>query len=76
MNRYFVILLIVLVTVGSLHVPSAKAGVEPIAAVGAFFTALDAEDHAGAVAMFSPDAFATLVRGDTYEGADELRNMV
>jgi limonene-1,2-epoxide hydrolase len=76
MNRNLIMLLVVLVTVVSLHVPSAKAGVESIATVSAFFTALDAGDHEGAVAMFTPDAVATLVRGETYQGAEELRDMV
>ena len=76
MKRNLIMLLIVLVTVVSLHVPSAKAGVEPIATVSAFFTALDADDHEAAVAMFTPDAVATLVRGETYQGAEELRDMV
>jgi limonene-1,2-epoxide hydrolase len=69
-------LLLILVTLASLHVPAAQAGVEPISAVNAFFAALDAGDHKAAVAAFTPDAVATLVRGETYRGPEGMAQLV
>jgi ketosteroid isomerase-like protein len=68
--------LLILVTFASLTVPSAQASIQPIIAVDAFFSALDSGDHEAAVAMFTPDAVATLVRGESYRGPEDMLRMV
>jgi hypothetical protein len=68
--------LVMLVTLAPLNVPSAQASVEPIFTVNSFFTALNAGDRKGAVAAFTPDAVATLARGETYGGQAEIADLV
>src|SRR5829696_4548714 len=68
--------LVMLVTLATLNVPSTQASVEPTVAVNSFFTALNTGDHTAAVAAFTPDATATLARGETYRGLDEISHMV
>jgi hypothetical protein len=68
--------LVMLVTLALLTVPSAQASVEPIVAVNSFFTALNTGDHTAALAAFTLDATATLARGETYTGLDEISDMV
>ena len=65
-----------LVTVASLNVPSAQAGVEPIVAADSFFTALNAGDDQAAAAAFTPDAIASLARGETYSGQADIAGLV
>jgi hypothetical protein len=69
-------ILVMLVTLAPLNVPPAQASVEPIVAANSLFTALNAGDHEAAVASFTPDAVATLARGETYRGLDEISHMV
>lgn len=69
-------LLLLLVTLAPLNVPAAQARVEPVSAVNAFFAALDAGDREAAVAAFTPDAVATLVRGETYRGPEGTAQLV
>lgn len=69
-------ILALLVTLASLHVPSAQAKVEPVAVANSFFAALNAGDHDAAVATFTADAVATLARGETYRDAAGIEDMV
>jgi limonene-1,2-epoxide hydrolase len=68
--------LVMLITLATLHVPSAQASVEPIVAANSFLTALNTGDHKAAVAAFTPDATATLARGETYRGQAEIADLV
>jgi ketosteroid isomerase-like protein len=68
--------LLALVALATLHVQPAQAGIQPLVAAESFFTALDTGDHEAAVAMFTPDAVATLVRGERYQGAERLLQLV
>jgi ketosteroid isomerase-like protein len=68
--------LLALVTFAALHAPSAQAGIQPIIAVDSFFAAVDSGDHEAAVAMFTSDAVATLVRGDSYQGSEGILQLV
>jgi ketosteroid isomerase-like protein len=63
-------------TLATLNMPSAQASVQPIVTVDSFFTALNAGDLTAAVAVFTPDATATLARGETYAGQAEIANLV
>jgi hypothetical protein len=74
-TRIFAIL-IMLVTLAPLSVPSAHASVEPTVAVNSFFTALNAGNHKAAVAAFTPDATATLARGETYRDPAGIVDLV
>jgi limonene-1,2-epoxide hydrolase len=65
-----------LITLAPLNVPSAQASVEPIVTVNSFFAALNTGDHKAAVAAFTPDATATLARGETYGGQAEIADLV
>src|SRR5262245_66382266 len=69
-------ILILLVTLAPLNVPLAQASVEPIFAANSFFTALNAGDREAAVAAFTPDATATLARGETYRGQADIGALV
>jgi limonene-1,2-epoxide hydrolase len=69
------VLLAVVIALVSLQVRSAQASVAPITTVNAFFVALDAADHAAAIAAFTPDAVATLVRGETYQGPEGIAQL-
>lgn len=71
-----VAILVMLVTLVPLSVPSAQASVEPIFVVDSFFTALNAGNHKAAVASFTPDAVATLARGETYRGQADIADLV
>ena len=68
--------LVMLITLATLTVPSAQASVEPIVTVDSFFAALNTGDHEAAVASFTPDAVATLARGETYGGQAEIADLV
>jgi hypothetical protein len=68
--------LVMLITLAPLNVPSAQASVEPIFAANSFFTALNAGNHEAAVAAFTPDATATLARGETYRGSADILDLV
>ncbi len=68
--------LLFLITFTWLHAPSAQASIQPIVAVDTFFSALDSGDHEAAVATFAPDAVATLLRGETYQGPDGMLELV
>jgi limonene-1,2-epoxide hydrolase len=76
MKARMVTILALLIALVTLNVPSAQASIEPIVAVNSFFTALNASDHEAAVATFTPDAVATLVRGETYRGPEGISHMV
>lgn len=76
MKARIVVFLVMLVTLASVSVSSAQACEEPISAVTSFYAALDAGDSEAAVAMFTPDAVATLARGETYQGPEEILDMV
>jgi limonene-1,2-epoxide hydrolase len=67
---------VMLVTLASLNAPTAQASVEPIFTVDSFFAALNAGDHEAAVAAFTPDAVATLARGETYRGQSDIVDLV
>jgi hypothetical protein len=71
-----VAILVLLVTLVPLNVPLAQASMEPIVAANSFFTALNAGDHEAAVASFTPDAVATLARGETYDGQADIVDLV
>ncbi len=66
----------VLIALATLNVPPAQASVEPIVAVNSFFAALNSGDQQAAVDVFTPDAIATLARGETYGGQAEIADMV
>lgn len=68
--------LVMLITLATLNVPSAQASVEPIVTVNSFFAALNTGDHKAAMAVFTPDATATLARGETYGGQAEIADLV
>ena len=68
--------LVILMTLATLNMPSAQASVQPIVTVDSFFTALNAGDLTAAVAVFTPDATATLARGETYGGQAEIAALV
>lgn len=68
--------LVMLITLAPLNVPSAQASVGPIVTVNSFFDALNTGDHKAAVAAFSPDATATLARGESYDGQAEIADLV
>lgn len=68
--------LVMLVTLVPLKVPLAQASVKPVFIVNSFFTALNTDDHKAAVAVFTPDATATLARGETYGGQAEIADLV
>lgn len=76
MQARLLVALTILVTLALLNAPPAQAGIQPIVAAGSFFTALDAGDHEAAVAMFTPDGVATLVRGETYQGPEGISELV
>jgi hypothetical protein len=76
MRARMVVIVMLLVGLVVLPVPSAQAGMDPIYAVDAFFGALNAGNHESAAAIFSPDAVATLVRGEAYRGPDGMRALV
>jgi len=71
-----VVALVMLLTLATLTVPSAQASVEPIVTVDSFFAALNTGDHKAAVAAFTPDATATLARGETYGGQAKIADLV
>ena len=71
-----VVTLVMLITLATLNVPSAQASVEPIVTVDSFFAALNADNHEAAVAGFTPNATATLARGETYAGQVEIADLV
>ncbi len=68
-------LLALLVALACPTVPSAEASVAPLSAVSSFFAALDAGDQVAAAATFTPDAIATLVRGETYYGPERIARL-
>lgn len=69
-------ILVMLVTLVPLNVPLAQASVKPVFVVDSFYTALNAGDHETAVASFTPDAVATLARGETYRGQADIADLV
>lgn len=68
--------LVMLITVASINLPSAHAGVEPLVVADSFFTALNAGDDQAAAAAFTPDAVANLARGEAYSGQADIASMV
>ncbi len=69
-------IMVMLVTLAHFGTQSAEAGVEPIIAADSFFTALNAGDEQAAAAAFSPDAIASLARGETYSGQADIAGLV
>ena len=67
---------VMLVALAPLQAPSAQASVAPIFAANSFLSALNAGDEEAAVAAFTPDAVATLARGDTYRGQAAMVDLV
>ena len=63
-------------TLGGMHMALGQASVAPIVTTSTLFTALNAGDTAAAVALFAPDAVATLTRGETYRGQDDIVHLV
>src|SRR5262250_2050905 len=76
MKTRMLAILVMLMTLVPLNAPLAQASVEPIFAANSFFTALNAGNHEAAVAAFTPDAVATLARGETYRGQADILNLV
>ena len=69
-------ILVMLATLVPLNVPLAQASVKPVFVVDSFFSALSAGDHEAAAASFTPDAVATLARGETYRGQADIAALV
>ena len=65
-----------LMTRATMNAPSAHASVEPIVTGDSFFVALNSGDQQAAVAVFTPDASASLARGERYGGQAEIAEMV
>ncbi len=76
MKARIVAVLVLLVALVPLHVRLAQASVAPVVVADSFFTALNAGNDEAAIAMFTPDAVATLLRGETYRGPDSILRMV
>ena len=76
MKARIIAVAMMLATLIPLNVPLAQAKADPVVAVSSFFTALNEGDGEAAVATFTPDAVATLVRGETYNGPDGISHMV
>ena len=63
-------------TLSGTHVALGQSSVAPIVTTSTFFTALNAGDNAAALALFEPDAVATLTRGETYRGPNDMVHLV
>ena len=75
--RILAIILVVLVVSALANAQTAQAGTGPVLTVDSLFTALNQEELDTALAAFADDAVVeNLVRGETFQGTQEIRPML